>query len=76
MIECSKRDDLRPMCPHCSTELRTVWYQQLAGVMGRRFIYFCGTCRRCWAYPTVRGSGWDSLRSHAGRFTLKRVSPV
>jgi len=46
MIECSQRDTVQPMCPHCSTELRTVWYQQLAGVMGKRFVYFCGTCRK------------------------------
>jgi hypothetical protein len=23
-----------------------VWFQQLAGVMGKRFVYFCGTCRK------------------------------
>ena len=46
MIECSKRDDLRPMCPHFSSELRTVWFQQLGGLMGKRFVYFCGTCRK------------------------------
>jgi hypothetical protein len=46
MIECTKRDDISPMCPHCSSQLRTVWFQQLAGVMGKRFVYFCGTCRK------------------------------
>ena len=46
MIECAKRDDISPMCPHCSSQLRTVWFQQLAGVMGKRFVYFCGTCRK------------------------------
>lgn len=46
MIELQQRDDVRPLCPHCSTELRTVWYQRLKGVFGKRFIYFCGTCRK------------------------------
>jgi hypothetical protein len=34
------------MCPHCSSQLRTVWYQQLGGIMGKRFLYFCGACRK------------------------------
>ena len=46
MIECAKRDDISPMCPHCSAQLRTVWFQQLGGIMGKRFLYFCGTCRK------------------------------
>ncbi len=44
-IECTRRDDARPICPHCSTELRSVLYQQLEGKMGKRFLYFCGSCR-------------------------------
>ncbi|MCL7990047.1 MAG: hypothetical protein M8840_02820 [marine benthic group bacterium] len=45
-IECTRRDDARPICPHCSTELRSVLYQQLEGKMGKRFLYFCGSCRK------------------------------
>jgi hypothetical protein len=46
MIEIQKRDDVQPLCPHCSTALRAVWFQQLAGVFGKRFLYFCGTCHK------------------------------
>jgi hypothetical protein len=46
MIELQQRDDIRPLCPHCSAELRTVWFQQLKGLLGRRYIYFCGACRK------------------------------
>ena len=46
MIECTKREDARPICPHCETALRDVFFQQLAGMMGKRFIYFCGACRK------------------------------
>lgn len=46
MIECTKRDDVRPMCPHCSTQLRSVLFQQLGGLMGKRFVYFCGGCHK------------------------------
>ncbi len=46
MIELRERDDMAPLCPHCSSEVRTVWYQQLKGVFGKRYIYYCGTCRK------------------------------
>jgi len=46
MIECTKRENARPICPHCSTELRDVFFQQLGGLMGKRFLYFCGGCRK------------------------------
>ncbi len=46
MIEMLKREDVQPLCPHCATGLRSVWYQQLSGMFGRRYIYFCGTCHK------------------------------
>ena len=46
MIECTKREDAQPICPHCSSQLRDVFYQQLGGVMGKRYVYFCGGCRK------------------------------
>ena len=45
-IEITEREDIRPVCPHCSTELRSIFTQKLAGFMGRREVYFCGTCRK------------------------------
>ena len=46
MIETLKQDNVQPLCPHCSTELRTVFFQQLGGFLGKRHIYFCGSCRK------------------------------
>jgi hypothetical protein len=46
MIQCTKRDDVQPICPHCSTALREVMYRRLSGAVGKRFVYFCGTCRK------------------------------
>ena len=46
VIECTRRDEARPLCPHCSTALREVLYQQLTGRMGKRFLYFCGACHK------------------------------
>ena len=46
MIKLEQRDDILPVCPHCSIELRTMWFQQLKGLFGKRYIYFCGRCRK------------------------------
>jgi hypothetical protein len=36
----------KPKCPHCKAEIDTVSYNELQGGMfGRRYIYFCGSCR-------------------------------
>lgn len=44
-IALEKRDDVQPLCPHCSRELNVVWMQELLGFLGRRYIYFCPHCR-------------------------------
>jgi uncharacterized protein with PIN domain len=46
MIEIVTRDDIRPVCPHCSTELRSICCQQLSGMLGKRYVYFCSSCRK------------------------------
>ena len=46
MIELERRDEVRPVCPHCSSEVRTMGFQRLKGAVGKRYVYFCGTCRK------------------------------
>lgn len=46
MIDLQRRDDVNPICPHCNTELTTMLFRQLSGVMGKRFVYFCPTCNK------------------------------
>ena len=46
MIDVETREDVTPLCPHCSAELRIVWLRELAGIAGRRYIYFCPECRK------------------------------
>jgi hypothetical protein len=45
MIEIEEKNDITPLCPHCKTGLNKVWYQQLLGILGKRFIYFCPNCK-------------------------------
>ena len=45
MIALQERKDQLPICPHCRDELKSVSYQELFGIFGKRFIYFCSHCR-------------------------------
>ena len=46
MINLETKRDVEPVCPYCSSELRTVWMRELKSVLGRRYIYFCSNCRK------------------------------
>ncbi len=46
MIELQRRDDVNPICPHCGAELTTMWFRELRGVMGKRYVYFCPNCKK------------------------------
>lgn len=46
MIELVKQQDDTPICPHCEVPLKTMNYQLLSKWLGRRFVYFCGACKK------------------------------
>ncbi len=46
MLALQKRDDVIPVCPYCQADLGVVWYRELTGTLGRRYIYFCPSCRK------------------------------
>ena len=43
-IELEQKDSVQPKCPHCSTEIRKIWFQEIKGVLGKRYVYFCSSC--------------------------------
>ncbi|MBU2677069.1 MAG: hypothetical protein KJP16_08285 [Gammaproteobacteria bacterium] len=45
-MELKNKEDIKPLCPHCSTLLSELWFQKLKGFWGQRYIYFCGSCRK------------------------------
>ena len=47
MLTFEKKEDIFPICPHCKTELKNVWFQEQKGDMGKRCIYFCPKCKCC-----------------------------
>ena len=46
MINLEQNDDIDPICPHCETPVTTVWFRELKGIFGRRYLYFCSACRK------------------------------
>ncbi len=41
-----EKNDTRPLCPHCSEPLDEMWYRELKGFLGKRYVYFCSRCRK------------------------------
>ena len=46
MIQVQQKDDVEPLCPHCSEPVRTMWFQELQTTFGKRYLYFCSACRK------------------------------
>ena len=46
VIECNERNDLTPICPHCSAQIEELSVRVLRSLLGRRYLYFCSRCRK------------------------------
>ena len=46
MITVTETENVKPVCPHCEKEVRDVMATRLETVLGVRFIYFCGLCKK------------------------------
>ena len=46
MIELKEKKDAAPICPHCSEPISEVWFRELKGFLGRRYVYFCSRCQK------------------------------
>ena len=46
MMNLQEKRDVEPLCPHCEQPLGDMWFRELKGVFGRRYVYFCGKCRK------------------------------
>ena len=38
MIRIEEKQDVEPMCPHCKESLRLLWFRELAGMLGKRYV--------------------------------------
>ncbi|MEJ2052877.1 MAG: hypothetical protein P8X42_03065 [Calditrichaceae bacterium] len=46
MIEVQERNEIIPICPHCNDQLTKVYFQELIGFLGKRYVYFCSACNK------------------------------
>ena len=46
MIRVLEKNDVQPICPHCSQPIDEVWFTALKALFGRRYVYFCSRCRK------------------------------
>ncbi len=46
MIEIKENSLEPPVCPHCEKEVTTIHAQKIRTLLGVRFIYYCGECRK------------------------------
>jgi uncharacterized protein with PIN domain len=45
-ITLDRKEDIDPVCPHCQAELKALWFRELKGALGKRYVYFCAACRK------------------------------
>ena len=38
--------ELYPLCPFCDAEVREVYKREVRGLFGRRYMYYCSSCRK------------------------------
>lgn len=46
MIKAVERNDITPICPHCEQRISTLCYNEIKTTLGKRYIYFCGSCSK------------------------------
>jgi YHS domain-containing protein len=44
MIAIEEQFDKNPICPFCSTEIKTLYTREMRSFLGRRYLYFCSNC--------------------------------
>jgi formamidopyrimidine-DNA glycosylase len=45
-IEAKEKKDEHPLCPHCGARIEELWFRQLTGFLGKRYVYFCPHCQK------------------------------
>ena len=46
MIELKENNVVAPICPHCNDTVSEIWFRELRGFFGKRYIYFCAKCTK------------------------------
>ncbi len=46
MIPTEEKNDINPVCPHCSKEIKKIWFRAVESLLGKRYVYFCSECKK------------------------------
>jgi len=46
MIELQEKYDANPIFPHCNSQVKSIRFQELHGIFGKRELYFCSACKK------------------------------
>ncbi len=46
MINAKEVENENPICPYCLAELKTINFKKIESTFGKRYIYFCPTCKK------------------------------
>jgi len=41
-----ENNNVAPLCPHCEKDIRNLWYQEVKSFLGKRYVYFCSSCKK------------------------------
>jgi len=55
VIELERKDDVDPVCPHCSKSLKRVWFHRIRSVLGKQQVYFCPHCKKVLGVANRKG---------------------
>jgi len=45
-MQLTRKEDVTAICPHCNEQLGQIYFRELRGSFGRRYVYFCAKCRK------------------------------
>ena len=45
MIAATQKENATPVCPQCKKEVGEIWFREITGIFGKRYLYFCPHCR-------------------------------
>jgi len=46
MIDLREMNEVDPVCPHCNEAQHEIWFKEMKSTFGRRYIYFCSSCKK------------------------------
>lgn len=75
MISLKEKNDVQPLRPHCSEPLDEMWFRELSGLLGKRYVYFYARCRKVLGISHRKGffMGQERSGTSAGTSPISKI---